>query len=65
MACLAPEAGPGKTQPVTGPSLGAGKKNGFRSCNGNSVLSRDLILKEVSELNGIVCIIVRSICKQF
>ena len=41
------------------------KKNGFRSCDGNSVFSRDLILKEVSELNGIVRIIVRSVCKQF
>ena len=40
-------------------------KNGFRSCNGNSVFSRDLILKEVSELNGIVQIIVISVCKQF
>ena len=44
-----------------------GKKNGFRSCNGNSVFSRNVILKEVSELNGIVRIIVqvRSVCKQF
>ena len=42
-----------------------GQKNGFRSCDDNSVFSRDLILKEVSELNGIVRIIVRSVCKQF
>ena len=28
-------------------------------------VNRDLILKEVSELNGIVRIIVRSVCKQF
>ena len=26
-------------------------KNGIRSCDGNSVFSRDLILKEISELN--------------
>ena len=31
-----------------------GQKNGFRLCNCNSVFSRDLILKEVSKLNGIV-----------
>ena len=43
---------------------GFGKK-WFRSCDGNSVFSRDLILKEVSELNGIVRNIVRSVCKQF
>ena len=40
-------------------------KNGFRSYDGNSVFSLDLILNEVSELNGIVWIIVRSLCKQF
>ena len=44
---------------------GFGQKNGFRSCDGNFVFSRDLILKKVSELNGIVRIIVRSVCKQF
>ena len=43
---------------------GFGKKHGCHSCNGNSVLSRDLNLKEVSELNGINRIIVRSVCKQ-
>ena len=43
----------------------SGKKNGFRPCNGNSVFTRDLILNEVSELSGIVRIIVRSVCKQF
>ena len=36
---------------------------------GNSVFSRNLILKEVSdsdsELNGFVWIIVKSVCKQF
>ena len=42
-----------------------GKKNGFPSCDGNSGFSCDLILKEVSELNGIVRIIVRSVCEQF
>ena len=40
-------------------------KNGFRSCDGNSVFSRDLILNEVSESNGIARIIVRSVCEQF
>ena len=29
-------------------------KNGFRSCAGNYVFSRDLIIKKVLELNGIV-----------
>ena len=29
------------------------------------MFSRDLILKEVSELNGIVRIILRSVCNQF
>ena len=42
-----------------------GENNGFRSCDSDSVFSRDLILKEVSELNGIVLIIVRSVCMQF
>ena len=42
-----------------------GEKNGIRLCDGNSVVSRDLSLKEVSEYNGIVRIIVRSVCKQF
>ena len=41
------------------------KKNGIRLCDGNSVVSRFLSLKEVSEYNGIVRIIVRSVCKQF
>ena len=37
----------------------------FHSCDCNYVFSHDLIIKEVSELNGIVQIIVRSVCKQF
>ena len=45
--------------------FGFGQKNGFRSCDGNSVFSRDPILKEVSELNGIVRIIFSSVYKQF
>ena len=32
--------------------------------NGNSVFSRDLILKEVSELNGIVGLLVSPVCKR-
>ena len=40
-------------------------KKWFCLCDGNFVFSRDVILKEVSELNGIVRIIVRSDCKQF
>ena len=40
----------------------SGQKNIFRSCDGNSGFSRDLILMEVSELNGIVWFIVRSVC---
>ena len=42
----------------------SGKKNGFRLCDGNSVFSRDLILRDVSELNGIVRVIVRSVCER-
>ncbi len=37
----------------------------FRSCDRNSDFFRDLNLMEVSELNGIVRFIVRSVCKQF
>jgi hypothetical protein len=37
----------------------------FRLCDQNSDLFRDLILMEVSGLNGIVRFIVRSVCKQF
>ena len=44
---------------------GFGQKNGFCLCYSNSVVSRDLIVKEVSEMNGIVRIVVRSVCKQF
>ncbi len=37
----------------------------FRSCDRNFDFFRDLILMEVSELNGIVWFIVRLVCKQF
>ena len=47
---------------MTSDNYGYGKKS---LCDGYSGFSRDLILKEVSELNGIVRIIVRSVCKQF
>ena len=50
---------------ILGGMIPFGEKNGIRLCDGNSVVSRDLSLKEVSEYNGIVRIIVRSVCKQF
>ncbi len=37
----------------------------FRSCDQNSDLFRDLNLMKVSELNGIVRYIVRSVCRKF
>ncbi len=38
----------------------------FRSCNRNSnFFFRDLILMEISELDGIVRFVVRPVCKQF
>ncbi len=37
----------------------------FGSCDRNVDFFRDLILMEVSELNGIVWFIIGSVCKQF